>query len=185
MIGNSPLPSSTAEEDENFQVSSDNLEAELRSTRLKEAVRHGGGNTIVAKRAGISIGTLNNYIAGRDMKTSFMVALAHACGVNIAWLAAGEGPMVGESQKTADPGVHVPAASAFATLDLDALSAALETAETFFARTPGGSSAEDRAKIIVHMYDLVVKERAIRAAAEPTKHVDAQRIRSRLPDKSE
>lgn len=156
-----------------------------RALRLKAAIKAAGGNLEVSRKTGISLSTLNNYLAGRDMKAAFLVTIARACGVNIAWLVAGDGPMVGGAQKTADPGVHIPAASAFATLDLDALSAALETAETFFARTLGGSSVEDRAKIIVHMYDLVVKERAMRAAAEPTKHVDAQRIRSRLSDKSD
>lgn len=39
--------------------------------------------------------TLNNYIAGRDMKVSALIALADACGVSLEWLATGHGAMAG------------------------------------------------------------------------------------------
>ncbi|WP_342628201.1 LexA family transcriptional regulator [Nguyenibacter vanlangensis] len=48
----------------------------------------------MAIRAQMAVGTLNNYIAGRDMKASAMIALARACGVPLEWLAVGaETPM--------------------------------------------------------------------------------------------
>jgi transcriptional regulator with XRE-family HTH domain len=67
----------------------------LRADRLKEAVKAGGGGAPVAKRIGMPIPTLNNYLAGRDMKASALVALAKGCGVSIAWLADGQGEMDG------------------------------------------------------------------------------------------
>ncbi len=66
-----------------------------RAERLKEALRHGGGNAAVARRIGMQIGTLNNYVAGRDMKASALSALADGCGVSIEWLATGRGTMLG------------------------------------------------------------------------------------------
>ncbi|MFT9091541.1 MAG: S24 family peptidase [Gluconacetobacter sp.] len=64
-------------------------EVKARAERLRSAVKNAGGNTQVAARAGMPFGTLNRYIAGRDMKASAMVALAKACGVSLEWLAEG------------------------------------------------------------------------------------------------
>jgi phage repressor protein C with HTH and peptisase S24 domain len=64
-------------------------EVKARAERLRSAVKNAGGNTQVAARAGMPFGTLNRYIAGRDMKASAMVALAKACGVSLEWLADG------------------------------------------------------------------------------------------------
>jgi hypothetical protein len=47
-------------------------------------------------KTGIPSRTLSEYLAGGEMKRPALVALAKACGVNIAWLAAGEGPIAGE-----------------------------------------------------------------------------------------
>ncbi|WP_048852498.1 XRE family transcriptional regulator [Komagataeibacter europaeus] len=63
-----------------------------RAERLRSAVHAAGGNNRVAMRATIPVGTLNRYIAGRDMKASAMIALAKACGVSLDWLATGSGP---------------------------------------------------------------------------------------------
>lgn len=64
---------------------------EERAERLREAVRAAGGNQAVAARAGMHVGSLNNYLRGRDMKASAMVALADACAVGLEWLATGSG----------------------------------------------------------------------------------------------
>ncbi|KON63155.1 helix-turn-helix protein [Komagataeibacter europaeus] len=67
-------------------------EVKNRAERLRQAVKNAGGNTQVAARAGVPFGTLNRYIAGRDMKASAMIALAKACGVSLDWLATGDEP---------------------------------------------------------------------------------------------
>ena len=64
-----------------------------RSERLKEALKFAGGAAAVARKIGMPMPTLNNYIAGRDMKASAIVALADGCGVSVEWLATGRGDM--------------------------------------------------------------------------------------------
>jgi hypothetical protein len=61
-----------------------------RALRLREAVLKAGGGSVVARRANMPIPSLNNYLGGRDLKTSALVKLAHACGVSVNWLATGE-----------------------------------------------------------------------------------------------
>ncbi|KAA8387908.1 hypothetical protein FOH24_13070 [Acetobacter tropicalis] len=63
-----------------------------RSERLRHAVQEAGGNALVASKSGIPLGTLNRYIAGREMKAGAMIAIARACGVSLSWLAEGAGP---------------------------------------------------------------------------------------------
>lgn len=79
--------------DENGTVPERNRAVAERAERLRQAVRESGGNTAVAKRAGMHIGTLNNYLGGRDMKAEALVSLASATGVRLEWLARGTGPM--------------------------------------------------------------------------------------------
>ncbi|KAB8123967.1 XRE family transcriptional regulator [Komagataeibacter medellinensis] len=79
-------------ESEDFHPDDRDLAVKERAERLRVAVKGAGGNAQVAIRAQINLGTLNNYIAGRDMKASAMIALAKACGVSLDWLATGEGP---------------------------------------------------------------------------------------------
>ncbi|WP_336718464.1 S24 family peptidase [Asaia bogorensis] len=76
-----------------FHALSTDDEIKARAARLREAVQKAGGNSQVAMRAQMALGTLNNYIAGRDMKANAMVALASACSVSLDWLARGVGEM--------------------------------------------------------------------------------------------
>ncbi len=64
-----------------------------RADRLRDALKRAGGAATVARQIGMPIATLNNYVAGRDMKASALVRLAQGCEVSIEWLAAGTGPM--------------------------------------------------------------------------------------------
>ncbi|MDE2580108.1 MAG: helix-turn-helix transcriptional regulator [Rhodospirillales bacterium] len=73
-----------------------NSEISERAARLREAVGRAGGNKAVAARSGVPVGTLNNYLAGRDMKVGAMIALAHATHVNLEWLATGRGPRLAD-----------------------------------------------------------------------------------------
>ncbi len=69
--------------------------------RLKNVVRDAGGPSEVARRSGIPLGSLNHYLAGREMKISALVALADACRVSIEWLAAGREQSMAQSQTMA------------------------------------------------------------------------------------
>lgn len=81
------------EEDGDFRVPTGNSEATERSLRLKQAVTEAGGRAKVARLSGIQLGTLNRYLAGRDIGTAFLVPLADATGVRLEWLVSGRGPM--------------------------------------------------------------------------------------------
>ena len=74
-------------------VSDENSELQARAERLKLAVAEAGGPTAVARQVQMHLGTLNNYLGGRDMKASALVALARGTGVTLEWLASGTGPM--------------------------------------------------------------------------------------------
>ncbi len=69
----------------------------VRTERLRQAINLAGGATAVARKISMAPTTINNYLAGRDMKASALAALADACGVSIEWLAVGRGPMVRET----------------------------------------------------------------------------------------
>lgn len=72
-----------------FQVQAENLERKERGERLRSAVRKAGGARRVAQRSGVAFGTLNNYLAGGEIKLTAAAALARACGVSLEWLATG------------------------------------------------------------------------------------------------
>jgi transcriptional regulator with XRE-family HTH domain len=69
-----------------------------RVSRLREAVGKARGPKAVAEKAGMAATTLNNYLAGRDMKVSALVALATACEVSVQWLATGDESGLSPSQ---------------------------------------------------------------------------------------
>jgi transcriptional regulator with XRE-family HTH domain len=58
--------------------------------RLHQAVRAAGGNQAVARRSGVPLATVNNYVRGRSgMKIEPLWALATACNVSLEWLVSG------------------------------------------------------------------------------------------------
>ncbi len=69
----------------------DRLEITARAERLRVALNNAGGAAAVAKRIGMPATTISNYVAGRDLKASALVALADGCGVSLEWLATGNG----------------------------------------------------------------------------------------------
>ena len=60
--------------------------------RLHEAVQAAGGNLAVARRSGVPLATVNNYVRGRNgMKIEALSAVAAACNVSLQWLVSGDG----------------------------------------------------------------------------------------------
>ena len=136
------------------------VEIHEQANRLKQAIKRAGGNAVVAQRAGISMSTLSNYIAGRDMKVSFMIAIADACGVNIAWLAAGRGPMVGSEQAAPDRAASTsPEAqktgvfSAMVTLDHEIMGQAIAEAAIKFNEAGKQPTSTQLATVALALYD--------------------------------
>ena len=82
-----------------FRVPASNPELGSRADRLRRAVKLAGGNLAVARQAGVPLGTLNKYIAGRELPADNLVALADACGVSVEWLATGRGEMLSEAKR--------------------------------------------------------------------------------------
>jgi hypothetical protein len=137
------------------------------AARLKQAVRKSGGNQVVATKAGIAVSTLNNYLAGRDMKLSFMVALAKVCDVNIAWLATGEGPMSGPAPSAAMPPENQqisaiserhdfatpPPLTTFGSLDVERIGKAVEAAIALVSRADRPPTAAKLGQLVLLLYD--------------------------------
>jgi transcriptional regulator with XRE-family HTH domain len=58
---------------------------------LLDTVRRAGGNQVVARRSGIPLATVNNYVRGRNgMKIGPLAAMAQACTVSLEWLVFGD-----------------------------------------------------------------------------------------------
>jgi phage repressor protein C with HTH and peptisase S24 domain len=71
--------------------------------RLKKICGLAGNASALAKKAGISNSGLSRYLGGGDPSRKVLVSLALAAGVNLNWLATGEGPME-KSNEAARPG---------------------------------------------------------------------------------
>ena len=128
-----------------------------RAARLRQAVAASGGNKAVSARSGVPLGTLNNYLGGRDMKASPLVALAEATNVRLEWLATGRGPMRPGAESAAPP----PPPVGFTPMSVDRLAAALERAGPLLELHRGKLPDPRRfAQILLLMYD------EIRASAE-------------------
>ena len=74
--------------------------AEL-ATRLRRAVEHGGGLPAVSNRTGLSQRTMENWLAGQDVKGAALRTIAKSTGVAPGWLLAGEGSMLPEAPNDA------------------------------------------------------------------------------------
>lgn len=67
--------------------------AEAFGARICEIARSVGGLEALAARSGVPCHSLHDYARGdAEPARARLVALARASGVNVAWLAAGEGP---------------------------------------------------------------------------------------------
>lgn len=62
--------------------------------RFRAAVKYGGGASEVARKSGISLGSLNSYLKSSEPTAFKAFKLADACNVSCRWLSTGEGAMV-------------------------------------------------------------------------------------------
>ncbi len=106
------------------------------ANRLRKAVRAAGGNLAVARRSGIPLATINNYVRGRNgMKIEPLSALAASCNVSLDWLVSGReasasGPPAFPDFPTADAAPNglgeAPAESPPVGIDVRILAKAIE-----------------------------------------------------------
>lgn len=71
------------------ETTSADFETKESLQRLKICVNAAGGPSEVSRKSGVPLGSLNHYIAGREMKLSAAVAIARSCGVSLEFLASG------------------------------------------------------------------------------------------------
>ena len=90
-VGNPP----TIEDD---TVPGGNSVDDALAKRLRIAVDRVKSVSAASRLSGVPVGTLNNYLAGRDMKRGALLAIADATGVSLEWLASGRGPVEAPSQ---------------------------------------------------------------------------------------
>jgi transcriptional regulator with XRE-family HTH domain len=135
-----------------FQVPAPKLEAKEWTQRLREMVRTSGGAKEVARRSGVPFGTLQNYLAGGEMKFSAAIAIAEACGIRIEWLAEGRG---------ADPGSTIvnpaPAAAArlFSQVDVSRFAEAFDAVSSRLAGAKIKPPTERVLRAAFALYDLM------------------------------
>lgn len=138
-----------------------------RSERLREAVKAAGGATALARRGlSMHVGTLNRYLAGREMKAGAMIALAEATGVRLEWLATGAGPMrEGEAaQQLAAPAVDSSPAGPFRLFGRVSIDRLVQAYEGALATTRG----QDK-RLTMHLTVVLHDQLAEAAEAKETK----------------
>lgn len=138
--------SETKEQISDLNAEADSFKAASRAARLRDAIRRGGGNKVVAGLSGVSLTTLQNYLNGTPMKLDAALGIARACGVSVEWLATGADPATQPPSPAATPDL-------FAIVDMDLLGSAIAGAtQVLEAR---GVKAEGRgfAQIVCLLYD--------------------------------
>lgn len=145
-----------------FQVGDPKLEAEERTARLREAVKRAGRAPAVADRSGVPYATLNKYLAGRDMPTINLIAIARACGVSVEWLATGAEPgtpvipAISAPDRTDAPSIERPASSRlFNTVNIDKLAEAIEAVLEQLARNNVTRPWHQILRAAILVYDLM------------------------------
>jgi transcriptional regulator with XRE-family HTH domain len=160
--------------------------------RLREAVRRGGGNKAVAERAGIKLGSLNNYLrrVTLNVPADAIAKIAHACGVEAKWLLTGEGQMARyEVGDTTEEGQEVvatfmpfekppseqlqkvldkPQGQLFSTIDMQRMATAVSIVNEAFQKKGGRPESMREAQILSLIYDSLFHqtEREVRALVD-------------------
>ena len=138
-----------------LNISQDDDAAALK--RLHEAVHLGGGNKNVSARTGLALRSLSNYLAGREMRKSALVAISDACGVNLEWLLAGRGPRerIAPDRQARISEPFQPLVAPRAQLDPHALAKAIEIVEALSAAAGQTVSPVQMARRIINTYELL------------------------------
>lgn len=77
--------------------------------RVEYLIKVSGSASALAQKSGVSDATVRKWRDGKsDPSRSNLITLARVSGVSIAWLVAGEGPMVLQPQQSLEPAPQAP-----------------------------------------------------------------------------
>jgi hypothetical protein len=124
-----------------------NRVVEERRARLRQALKAAGGNKVVAAKSGVSLSSLNEYVAGAQPRLMAGAAIAKACDVSLEWLATGEGPMA-----RLDLPANVGQGTLLGTVNTDRLAIALAVIGRRMGLT---APTRDHAVAIIALYDIM------------------------------
>ena len=141
--------------DAELTVRPSNRQPTERANRLREAVRAAGGNQAISQRSGVPLRNLTRYLAGEEMKTTALIALAEASNVSLDWLATGRGPMQPDTTGAPHAAPSERQAGLFGTVDLDRFSAALDGAQEVFRRLNRRPDTRRLTQVTLLLYDAV------------------------------
>jgi len=121
-----------------------------------------GGNQAVALRSGVPLGTVNNYLRGRNgMKVDPLAALAEACGVTCQWLItgdAGEARPLGErTPGLGEPPADPPPVPAARGIDPGLLAKAIEITLAVAGPDAPPDNPKELARRIVSAYAILTE----------------------------
>ena len=89
------------------------------------------------------------------MKVPALVSLSKACGVNLLWLATGEGPMSSDAQVLSTP--TNPSSDrqqkTFSTIKIDLMAQALEAARKTFSDAGASPEPRELVQVMLLLYD--------------------------------
>ena len=157
-----------------------NWKPESVAERLQRAVAEAGGRRAVADRAGVPLTTLSDWLNGRDVRVSSLVALASACGVSVEWLATGNGaPGAGASNVAtlSKTSLSAPSPSRsgerpltlFSWADMERLGTAVREAEARFRAANRAPDARALGQATALLYDIATDE-ASKSVNSPPDH---------------
>lgn len=128
-----------------------------RSRRLAAAVEAAGGRATVVRLSGMPMTTLGRYLGGREMRVGALVKLASATGVNVLWLATGQGPMLASGDPAAAAPAAPPGPGLFAQADLDTLVRAYDAAVDLLGKGGRKPTSRRLLQVMLLMYDQVTQ----------------------------
>jgi transcriptional regulator with XRE-family HTH domain len=128
--------------------------------RLGMAIREGGGEEALMERTGLASGTVAMYLAGVPMPLETLVSVARALGVSPEWLATGDAvpgaPVPGIGGLSAPSADRLRPPPVIRRLEPLLLAKAMEIVEALSPAALGKISLLERARKVVHVYELLV-----------------------------
>ncbi len=137
------------------------------AARIQLLIRATGSASAIARRCGVSEGTVRNWRDGHsDMSRERCVTLARALDISLLWLVAGEGAMRAEPRAAGTVAAHAGALvqssgseaappSRAPAVDPQLLASALRLLQSYIGLAGGSLDSPQRAEVLVELYELL------------------------------